>query len=336
VFSRALRAERMLENRCLRAAANGRRLGPTEGYSSMDEKTIARFWQKVDRCGPDECWEWLTGLSRWGYGAFSVGGRAGGNVYAHRFSFELHVGPIPQGLWILHSCDNPPCVNPAHLSLGSSSVNQLERTARGRRPAPPLIRLPRQPSIRPTLAERFWCNVDKQGPTPTACPELGPCHLWTASCDRAGYGKIRANGKQEKAHRVGFFLKHGHWPTPCGLHSCDNPACCNGDHIYAGSMGDNNRDRNARGRHARGAAITANRNTACGERSAAHLHPASYRGERNGNAKLTAVRVRAILKLAKSGFSNVAIARRSQVSEGAVRFIRSGHTWGHLTGIRRR
>lgn len=79
--------------------------------------TDERFWEKVDRRGPDECWEW-TGTRKNGYGRFTVprsnapGMRA---VYAARFAYEFLVGPIPEGLEIDHLCRNRGCVNPSHL-----------------------------------------------------------------------------------------------------------------------------------------------------------------------------------------------------------------------------
>lgn len=93
-----------------------------------------RFWQRVDKNGPvhpvyGQCWMW-TGLRKgiW-HGFFMVSRQV---IYVHRFSHELHVGPIPSGMCVLHRCDNPPCVNPAHLFLGTRVDNNLDREEKGR------------------------------------------------------------------------------------------------------------------------------------------------------------------------------------------------------------
>lgn len=93
----------------------------------------ARFWSKVDRsAGPDACWPWTASLIK-GYGHFGkvVDGKWVDRK-SHREAYELVNGPIPAWASVLHSCDNPPCSNPAHLRLGSVSDNAADRVARGR------------------------------------------------------------------------------------------------------------------------------------------------------------------------------------------------------------
>lgn len=88
-----------------------------------------RFWEKVDKRGTNDCWDWQAGGDQHGYGQLNVDGRA---VRAHRISYELHYGPIPDGLDCLHTCDRPPCCNPAHLFVGTAKDNSDDMHKKGR------------------------------------------------------------------------------------------------------------------------------------------------------------------------------------------------------------
>lgn len=99
-------------------------------WPSLEE----RFEAKVDRTpgqGPDgDCHEWQGHRIKWGYGSFKLGRAV---KKAHRVAYELAHGPIPSGMLVKHSCDNPPCCNPAHLSLGTQIGNMAEMLERGRK-----------------------------------------------------------------------------------------------------------------------------------------------------------------------------------------------------------
>lgn len=102
----------------------------------MDADRLARFWASVDKSGPIQqhcpeignCWKWRN-VTGW-YGHFSP--EKGKRLYAHRVSWELHNGPIATGLCVLHKCDNPECVRPDHLFLGTHKDNSEDRSRKGR------------------------------------------------------------------------------------------------------------------------------------------------------------------------------------------------------------
>ena len=85
-----------------------------------------RFWEKVQKS--DGCWLWIGGRDSRGYGAF----KAERMTKAHRYSWELHFGKIQNGLFVLHRCDNPPCVCPDHLFLGTHLENMADMRAKDR------------------------------------------------------------------------------------------------------------------------------------------------------------------------------------------------------------
>ena len=89
-----------------------------------------RFWSKVDKRGANVCWEWTANKSR-GYGLLTTK-RNCAPIKAHRLSWMLHYGEIPSGMAICHSCDNPGCVNPNHLMLGTQKANMIDAAKKGK------------------------------------------------------------------------------------------------------------------------------------------------------------------------------------------------------------
>jgi hypothetical protein len=87
-----------------------------------------RFWEKVDVQGPDDCWNWTAG----GVGGYGRIGYQRKGLLAHRLSARLAFGMFDERLNVLHTCDNPPCVNPAHLYLGDQVDNVRDAITRGR------------------------------------------------------------------------------------------------------------------------------------------------------------------------------------------------------------
>lgn len=103
-------------------------------YSFKGQRNVdaeKSFWSKVDVKGCDDCWEWLA-ANICGYGVFTSKQK---NIRAHRFSWELKFGDIGDGMCVLHKCDNPSCVNPKHLFLGTHKDNMRDMFSKNRRPS---------------------------------------------------------------------------------------------------------------------------------------------------------------------------------------------------------
>jgi hypothetical protein len=94
----------------------------------INSTVAARFWAKVDRKSPDECWPWLASRVPDGYGQIKIAGKM---LKAHRVAYVLTFGDIGD-LKVLHSCDNPPCCNPAHLFKGTTADNNRDKAEKGR------------------------------------------------------------------------------------------------------------------------------------------------------------------------------------------------------------
>lgn len=99
----------------------------------MDERTVARFWSKVERGDASECWDWCGHIGVHGYGRFGHDRR---QSETHRLAWELTHGEIPAGMCVCHRCDRPSCCNPDHLFLGSQRDNMRDRDSKGRQVTP--------------------------------------------------------------------------------------------------------------------------------------------------------------------------------------------------------
>lgn len=114
---------------CVKHHARAKRTGSVEDGFGHHGTLEDRFWRFVTPGAVSNCWEWTGSRNNHGYGTL-------GDQYAHRVSYELHRGAIPDGLVVLHQCDNPPCVNPNHLGMGTQWDNvqdaRLKKRLRGR------------------------------------------------------------------------------------------------------------------------------------------------------------------------------------------------------------
>jgi hypothetical protein len=99
------------------------------GIKGMHGTPQERFWTYVDKKDRDECWIWTGRRDRGGYGTLRT---KTSQVRAHRVSFEIHKGEIPEGMVIRHTCHNPPCVNPNHLLSGTNLDNVMDKVLAGR------------------------------------------------------------------------------------------------------------------------------------------------------------------------------------------------------------
>lgn len=125
------------------------------------------------------------------------------------------------------------------------------------------------------------------------------------------YGKVRWNGQYVAAHRLAFFFANGHWPTPQGRHTCDNPPCCNPHHIQEGTHLQNMNDRTVRGR-------------------GANNFPENQAGEANARSILTDAKVRAIRSEYIPGNSRF-LANKYGVSKSVIWRVAGHHSWKHVT-----
>lgn len=160
---------------------------PTKPIPAFDEAMQVRFFALVDRRGDDECWPWLGKVDRKGRGHWSP--RAPGWI-ASRVAWSIANGRDPQGYFVCHSCDEPSCVNPAHLWLGNNAANMADAKAKGRMANQSVTHCPQGHEYSP---ENTRVRITKRGWTHRKC----------LTCDRERNRRVYWAKKAARLEGVG-------------------------------------------------------------------------------------------------------------------------------------
>lgn len=182
----------------------------------MDPDVISRFWSHVTVAGNDDCWLWNAFRMKSGYGQCATG-KKGRRMLAHRFSWTIHFGDIPARKYVCHHCDNPACVNPRHLFIGTQFDNMRDAASKGR------ISSQRRPSRQPSgerhyLGRRTHCvNGHLFDDANTHWTKRGnrQCRICRRAAVAEHYRRNRKPAeKREHYNAVKTHCKHGHEFTP--------------------------------------------------------------------------------------------------------------------------
>ena len=276
----------------------------------MGKSTLDRFQEKYIASATTGCWEWVAAKSKFGYGVFGWGpmtvrengSRRYADCHAHRFSYTHYKGDIPAGMLVRHACNNPTCVNPDHLVLGTPLENMQDR-ARAGHASRKKYRSPK----RHTATQ--WMRCPKERVLASVNVSCDGCWVWQKAATK-GYGVITWKCTWWQAHRFSYWAFSGTHPKKMHvLHSCDNPMCVNPGHLRLGTNAENMSEKVAKGRHSR--------------------------GESSGNALLREQEVSAIRKMyrrpvgTKRGLG-LFLARWFSVSHSLVTEIKQGRAWRHV------
>lgn len=248
-------------------------------------RDLTRFWSLVDKQGPDDCWNWL-GACVSGYGKFITG--LGWCLDAR----YIAVGSTRYDLLAWHRCHNKRCCNPNHIQVGTREEKILDGfyVTVHNGPIPELTDADR---------DRFWSKVDIQ--------DQDDCWPWLDFLSvKNKYGVFYISAVKFLAHRVAYSLALGNPRSKLVCHSCDNPSCCNPEHLWLGTSLDNILDMIAKGRKR------------------------SPHGSNAGMAKLTEIEVLQIRDRAARGQSLSDLAKLYPVTTSNIRAIVNRQTWAHI------
>jgi len=252
-------------------------------YTSVaDKESLAdRFWKRVSKGNASECWLW-TGNSDL---SISIGN--GKKERSNRISWLLTFGSIPKEHSVYQKCNNRLCCNPNHLYLSHNGNEGRD------------------------WEHNFWARIQKGGPNECWPWKRGATTPFGYGVYRRAWTKEHGRGKMTGAHRLAYELKNG--PIPEGmnvLHHCDNPPCCNPNHLFLGTDADNVHDCISKGRKK------------------------WKSGAQHANAKITDEIVREARRLYvpyNRQFGGDALARRFGISPSNMHQIIRGDAWKHIS-----
>ena len=267
----------------------------------LTENDTQRFWADVDIQEVDDCWNWM-GPCACGYGKFlTQGGR-------HVDTRYIAADTERYDLTVWSTCRNQLCCNPEHLQVGTHEDKKQAGYYRyGNLPKYILAEGATLPDLLPEDIDYFWSRVKIRG--------ADECWPWDTIPKTSEYGTFGISGLGIRAHRMAYFLATGFDPGELFVcHACDNPACCNPAHLWAGTAGDNNRDAVMKGRSRPFAGVGS---------KVGSEHPA---------AKLTESQVLQIREDAAQGGWGIQtrLAEQYGVTPSSIHAIVNRKTWTHI------